>query len=53
LGDSWTFEDDAGSLTIRIVKEEKNAGEEALKVSWFSAEEEHPYQSESWRESKG
>jgi len=51
--DSCTFEDDAGSMTMRIVEEAANAGEKALKVSWFSAEEEHPYQSESWRESKG
>ena|GEM_PF-1487065 len=53
VGDSWTFKDDAGSMTIRIVEEAETAGEKALKVSWFNAEEEHPYQSEYWRESEG
>ena len=53
MGDFWGFEDDAGSMTTRIVEEAEIAGEKALKVGWLNAEEEHPCQSEYWRELEG
>lgn len=49
VGDAWTYQDDHGTVTIRVVEEVEIEELPTLKVSWFQGNDESPYQTEYWR----
>ena len=53
VGDIWTFEDDSGRMSIKVLQEEDVSGVKAYRVGWFVGDSETPYQSEYWRKVDG
>ncbi|MEM1297138.1 MAG: hypothetical protein AAGH89_17360 [Verrucomicrobiota bacterium] len=49
VGDAWTYQDDHGTVTIRVVEEVEIELLPTPKVSWFQGKDESPYQTEFWR----
>lgn len=48
-GDIWTFEDEQGRMSIKILAEEAIGDGKAYRVGWFEGDSEAPYQVEYWR----
>lgn len=49
VGDSWTYEDEQGTVTIRVAEDVVIGDLPTLKVSWFMGQNEAAYQTEFWR----
>ena len=48
-GDAWTFEDEVGKMSIKVLAEEELGDTKAVRVGWFLEGSDDPYQAEYWR----